>query len=115
MDDGAKTIYTAGVSASGTEAGAGAGVSGSLAMTAGSFTSKEDAAGLYCAMGGSICSSTVTSGISVGGDMVFNMNHKHIGTTGSFGLGVGPSLLETHTRCGVTGITSFINKSSATP
>ena len=84
-------------------------------MTAGSFKSKEDMAGLYCAMGGSICSSTVTSGISVGGDMVFNMNHKHIGTTGSFGLGVGPSLLEAHTRCGVTGITSFINKSSATP
>lgn len=51
MDDGAKTIYTAGVSASGTEAGAGVGISGSLAMTAGSFKSKEDMAGLYCATG----------------------------------------------------------------
>ena len=95
----------------GAEAGAGAGVSGSLTATVGSFTSKEDAAGLYYAMGGS----GGAEGLSGGGDMVFNMNHKHIGTTGSFGLGVGPSLLEVHTRWGFTGITSFINKNGITP
>lgn len=93
----------------GAEAGAGAGISGSFTMSVGSFKSKEDASGSYYAMGGS----GGAEGLSGGDDIVFNVNHKYIGTMGSFGLGIGGA--EVHTRWGFTGITSFINKNGLTP
>ena len=47
--------------------------------------------------------------------MIFNMDGKPVGSQASFRAGVGLTSFEAHTRWGVTGVTSFINKSSATP
>lgn len=55
------------------------------------------------------------TGLSGGGDMIFNMDGKPVGSQASFGAGVGLIGFEAHTRWGVTGVTSFINKSSTTP
>ena len=83
---------------------AGFGVSeatGSAGVSVGVFKSKEDAAGPYWTIGGS-----GGPGWCAGYDVVLNMEGKPVGSTASFGLGVG-SPAEGHARFGITGIKSF--------
>jgi hypothetical protein len=75
--------------------------SGSVGITEGIYTSREDAEGSYFNLGASGGIKDWGLPISIGGDAVFSIDGKPIGVTSSLGLGAG-TRLETHERFGVT-------------
>jgi hypothetical protein len=83
-------------------AGAGLGISGSVSLTSGTYTSRKEAQGFYAELGGS----GEVGGIALGADVVADKTGKIIGGSASVGIGAGTP--EGHARAGVTGLLPII-------
>ena len=77
-----------------------------IGLSVGSYKSAADAQGPYQEIGGSIGK----DGISVGIDIVKNLENETIGATTSIGFTGKPLTFEAHYRVGVTKLYSFIGK-----